>query len=288
LAETLPGGAGVAQLSREDAEAHERGIERVLSGMNAEDREQAIARVLGGGQHHPNARARAIWGRIVRRVDSLQEKLGIELLRGELITLDGDVYLVGGFLDGGDKVELWRETPATHAPNGFEDRPMAAPGLKSYRYRGRYGWIMIGAKDDRDALREASRSTGERTSREHLETWNGNEYVPVPARSLRRNAGPDEINVANPSDAEEGTRLWRFWFGQVGPTIVYVWEGRLGRSEVPEGRRGRRGGPDADRSHDAEARHASRQLRVGLRRGDGPARVRVCAAGVANGGGLTP
>ena len=32
---------------------------------------------------------------------------------------------------------------------------MAAPGLDSYRYWGRYGWVMIGAKDAQDALNEA-------------------------------------------------------------------------------------------------------------------------------------
>jgi hypothetical protein len=50
----------------------------------------------------------------------------------------------------------------------LHDRPMAASPLKSYRYRGNYGWIMIGAKDDADALREAQRSLssghGSRTS----------------------------------------------------------------------------------------------------------------------------
>lgn len=38
------------------------------------------------------------------------------------------------------------------------DGPMAAAGLTSYRYVGRYGFVMIGAKDSADALREASRS----------------------------------------------------------------------------------------------------------------------------------
>lgn len=38
------------------------------------------------------------------------------------------------------------------------DRPMAAPGLTSYRYRGAYGFVMIGALDHADALQEAQRS----------------------------------------------------------------------------------------------------------------------------------
>ena len=38
------------------------------------------------------------------------------------------------------------------------NKPMAAKGLTSYRYPGRYGWIMIGAKDHQDAVNEANRS----------------------------------------------------------------------------------------------------------------------------------
>lgn len=50
------------------------------------------------------------------------------------------------------------------------DRPCATPGLTSYRYRGRYGWIMIGARDDRDAMREAARSTSP-VAYEFLDRW---------------------------------------------------------------------------------------------------------------------
>jgi len=59
------------------------------------------------------------------------------------------------------------------------DKPLADHGLTSYRYRGRYGWIMIGAKDHNDALREARRSTDEPINRRHLERWNGSEYVQI-------------------------------------------------------------------------------------------------------------
>lgn len=66
----------------------------------------------------------------------------------------------------------------------FHDRPCAASGLTSYRYKGRFGWIMIGAKDDTDALREASRSTTPYpVNREHLEIWNGEKYVGVAANA---------------------------------------------------------------------------------------------------------
>jgi hypothetical protein len=61
------------------------------------------------------------------------------------------------------------------------DKPMAAKGLKSYRYKGRYGHIMIGAKDHNDALNEAKRSTSGNTSMDNLEIWDDKEkkYVNV-------------------------------------------------------------------------------------------------------------
>ena len=56
------------------------------------------------------------------------------------------------------------------------DKPMASKGLISYRYRGRYGWIMIGAKDDNDALREAQRSTSDKVTMDNLQIWKGVKY----------------------------------------------------------------------------------------------------------------
>lgn len=56
------------------------------------------------------------------------------------------------------------------------DKPMALPGRISYRYRGRYGWIMIGALDDADALREAARST-DNVTWDRLEWWDANAGV---------------------------------------------------------------------------------------------------------------
>lgn len=58
----------------------------------------------------------------------------------------------------------------------MEDRPLAARGLTSYRLRGRYGYIMIGARDHEDAMREAARSTPN-PDRKALEIWNGDRYV---------------------------------------------------------------------------------------------------------------
>lgn len=57
------------------------------------------------------------------------------------------------------------------------DLPLASEGLTSYRYRGRFGWIMIGAIDVFVALREASRSTDDPVTIDRLQVWNGSEYV---------------------------------------------------------------------------------------------------------------
>ena len=60
------------------------------------------------------------------------------------------------------------------------NRPLAAPGLTSYRYRGRYGWVMIGATDTNDALREAARSIAPtKPTIDNLERWDGWKYVPA-------------------------------------------------------------------------------------------------------------
>lgn len=59
------------------------------------------------------------------------------------------------------------------------NKPMAADGLISYRYRGRYGWIMIGASTDTEALSEAQRSTDDTATPDLLERRNGQHYVGV-------------------------------------------------------------------------------------------------------------
>ena len=60
----------------------------------------------------------------------------------------------------------------------YWDKPMASHGLTSYRYKGRYGWIMIGATDTKDALNEAKRSTSD-VSIENLQIWNKTQYEGV-------------------------------------------------------------------------------------------------------------
>ncbi len=66
-----------------------------------------------------------------------------------------------------------REPMLTH------DKPLAAHGLTSYRYAGRYGWVMIGARDDADAIREAARSSPDYTSMASLQVWDGSKYIYV-------------------------------------------------------------------------------------------------------------
>ena len=58
------------------------------------------------------------------------------------------------------------------------DKPLAAHGLTSYRYKGRYGWIMIGAKSTEGALSEARRST-QGVIIDNLQVWDGSQYKGV-------------------------------------------------------------------------------------------------------------
>lgn len=59
------------------------------------------------------------------------------------------------------------------------DKPLATKGLTSYRYRGRYGWIMIGALNAADAVREAQRSTHDDIDLNNLEIWEDGSYKKV-------------------------------------------------------------------------------------------------------------
>lgn len=65
----------------------------------------------------------------------------------------------------------------------FTNRPCAAHGLKSFRYRGPWGFIMIGAASIRGALSEAARSLSQgKPTRDRLEQWDGEKYVPIRKR----------------------------------------------------------------------------------------------------------
>jgi hypothetical protein len=57
------------------------------------------------------------------------------------------------------------------------DRPYAAKGFTSYRCKTPYGYVMIGAKDHDDAMRESQRSSGH-CKRKDLEVWDGSRYAP--------------------------------------------------------------------------------------------------------------
>jgi hypothetical protein len=65
------------------------------------------------------------------------------------------------------------------AGTDFWNKPCATPPLTSYRYKGKYGWIMVGAKDHEEALEEAQWSTILRVERQYLEVWDGERYVPA-------------------------------------------------------------------------------------------------------------
>lgn len=61
----------------------------------------------------------------------------------------------------------------------MSNTPMASNGLITYRYRGRYGFIYIGASTDTEALSEAQRSTDDQVSPYRLERYNGHHFVGV-------------------------------------------------------------------------------------------------------------
>lgn len=59
--------------------------------------------------------------------------------------------------------------------NQMHNMPLASVGYTSYRCKGRYGWIMIGAKDNNDAMQQARR-TDPNADILDLEIWNGSVY----------------------------------------------------------------------------------------------------------------
>lgn len=65
--------------------------------------------------------------------------------------------------------------------NIYYNKPCAIKGLISYRYiNGKYGYIMIGAKDDDDAINEANRSlTYPNANINNLEKWSGSKYEKI-------------------------------------------------------------------------------------------------------------
>lgn len=70
-------------------------------------------------------------------------------------------------------------------PLNLTSKPLAAPGLLSYRCNGSFGWIMIGAVDDEDAMVQA-RSSSPHVKREDLQKWDGGAYVSCPMPDARK------------------------------------------------------------------------------------------------------
>jgi hypothetical protein len=60
-------------------------------------------------------------------------------------------------------------------------RPCAGAGLISFRYKGRYGFVMLGATNTEDALREARRSVTGPATVNNLDIWDAEaaRYLPV-------------------------------------------------------------------------------------------------------------
>lgn len=60
--------------------------------------------------------------------------------------------------------------------------PLASPGLLSFRLALPFSFVMIGAKDEADAMIQASRSTPHPRI-ENLQRWNGQAYEPCRPRA---------------------------------------------------------------------------------------------------------
>jgi hypothetical protein len=69
----------------------------------------------------------------------------------------------------------------TRSSYSTHDKPLAAPGLTSYRLKGPYGYIMIGAKGHADAMNEAARSTAN-PDPSKLEIWDQDSGAYKPAK----------------------------------------------------------------------------------------------------------
>ena len=57
-----------------------------------------------------------------------------------------------------------QQSASEKSPDWIVGGVRAAQGFETYRYKGRFGWIYIGANSTAEALREARRSTDEEIS----------------------------------------------------------------------------------------------------------------------------
>lgn len=110
------------------------------------------------------------------KIKAFASQQGIELAEGELARKSATKSSLRS-----QTVSSLRGTHFKSAPViPITDKPMAAKGLTSYRYKGKFGWIMIGAKDLTDALNEANRSLEKKDAIvDNLQVWDGKQYKPI-------------------------------------------------------------------------------------------------------------
>lgn len=65
----------------------------------------------------------------------------------------------------------------------IQDKPLAADGFKSYRCMGAFNWIMIGAVDHADAIREALRSNPH-AKLDTLQQWRDGQYQAINQKEI--------------------------------------------------------------------------------------------------------
>lgn len=109
------------------------------------------------------------------------------------------------------------------APIDPTTQPLAIAGLNSYRYKGRYGYMMIGANGEDEALREAERgmSSGLQASLETLEKWVDGRYVPVKINMLDKfeqaQIESATVSVGLTAESARDVRLSRIISSQSNP-----------------------------------------------------------------------
>lgn len=62
-------------------------------------------------------------------------------------------------------------------------KPLAAPGYTSYRCKQPFGWVMIGATNDDDAMKQAKQSAPNANIKD-LQAWDGKAYVACKANPI--------------------------------------------------------------------------------------------------------
>lgn len=107
--------------------------------------------------------------------------------------------------------------------HNVEERPCAAEGLISYRYRGGHGWVMIGARNHDDALRESLRSARSGGDIARLEVWDSGRYVPAMSLAERQRRAALSVGRAWNS----ATRAMLYDFGDCARWELYWDDGAM-------------------------------------------------------------